>query len=149
MLKKEEKNINNDEVMAFLGNGTEFKGIITYDGTIRIDGRVEGEIITKGTLIIGKNAKIDAKIDAGTVISAGEITGNINASDKIQLQSPAVLTGSMNSPIITIEEGVTFNGSCEMKIAGSEHNTPIISSSSMENAKEKSASGKPLAQTSA
>ncbi len=117
MFKKEERDrqlLNPDEIIAFLGKGTEFKGIITYEGTVRIDGRVEGEIITKGTLVVGESAVIHAEISAGTVVSGGRITGNITASEKVQLLAPAVLTGAVKTPLLVIEEGVRFNGSCEM-----------------------------------
>ena len=117
MFKKEERDrqpLHPDEIIAFLGKGTEFKGIITYEGTVRIDGRVEGEIITKGTLVVGESAVIHAEISAGTVVVGGRITGNITASEKVQLLAPAILTGAVKTPLLVIEEGVRFNGSCEM-----------------------------------
>ena len=117
MFKKEERDrqlLNPDEIIAFLGKGTEFKGIISYEGTVRIDGRVEGEIITKGTLVVGESAVIHAEISARTIVSGGRITGNIAASEKVQLLAPAVLTGAVKTPLLVIEEGVRFNGSCEM-----------------------------------
>jgi cytoskeletal protein CcmA (bactofilin family) len=120
MLKKEEREriFRNEEIIAFLGKGTEFKGVITYEGTIRIDGKVEGEIITKGTLVVGETAVINAEISAGTVVSGGKITGNIRAQEKVQLLSTAVQTGTIVTPILVIEEGVTFNGKCEMDRSG-------------------------------
>ena len=117
MFKKEERDrqlLHSDEIIAFIGKGTEFKGIITYEGTVRIDGRVEGEIITQGTLVVGESAVIHAEISAGTVVVGGRMTGNITASEKVQLLAPAVLTGAVKTPLLVIEEGVRFNGSCEM-----------------------------------
>lgn len=120
MIKKDEKNMTGtaEDINAFLGQGTEFKGIISYDGTIKVDGKIEGEIITKGTLIVGETAQIDAQISAGIIICAGKITGNITANKKVQLQAPAVLNGSIKSPQVVIDEGVIFNGNCEMKPEG-------------------------------
>lgn len=117
MLKRDERDkmgAGPDEIIAFLGKGTEFKGVITYDGTVRIDGRVEGEIITKGTLVVGETAVIDAEITAGTVVSGGRINGNITASAKVHLMSPASLSGSIRTPVLIIEEGAKFNGNCDM-----------------------------------
>jgi cytoskeletal protein CcmA (bactofilin family) len=117
MLKRDERDkivANPEEIIAFLGKGTEFKGIITYEGTVRIDGKVEGEVITKGTLVVGESAVIDAEITAGTVVSGGKINGNINAATKVHLLSPAVLNGSIRTPVLIVEEGVKFNGTCEM-----------------------------------
>ena len=117
MLKRDEReklSANSEEIIAFLGKGTEFKGVITYDGTVRIDGRVEGEVITKGTLVVGESAVIDAEITAGTVVSGGRINGNITASTKVHLLAPAVLNGSIRTPVLIVDEGVKFNGNCEM-----------------------------------
>jgi len=111
---KERKDGVGDEVIAFLGKGTEFKGMITYNGTIRIDGHVEGEIVTEGTLVVGEGAVIHAEISAGTVINGGKITGNVTALEKIQLLPTAVVEGSIKTPVLIIEEGVRFNGNCQM-----------------------------------
>ena len=112
--EKDRKEMAGNEIIAFLGKGTEFKGVITYHGTIRIDGHVEGEIITEGTLIVGESAIINAEISAGTVVSGGKITGNITAMEKIQFLPTAVLDGSIKTPLLMIEEGVRFNGNCQM-----------------------------------
>jgi cytoskeletal protein CcmA (bactofilin family) len=115
MLKRDSnKDGTPEEIIAFLGKGTEFKGVITYHGTIRIDGRVEGEIITEGTLVVGESAVINAEISAGTLISGGKITGNITALEKIHLLPTGVLDGSVKTPLLIIEEGVRFNGNCQM-----------------------------------
>ena len=106
------------DVSAFVGEGVEFKGVISYQGTVRIDGQLEGEIHTDGVLIVGKTAVIDAKVEAGTIICQGRIIGNIVARDKIQLMSPAVLNGSVRTPSLSMEEGVLFNGTCEMGPVG-------------------------------
>jgi len=117
---KDRKDAGGEEIIAFLGKGAEFKGVITYTGTIRIDGHVEGEIITEGTLIIGDGAVINAEISAGTVVSGGKITGNITAMEKIQLLPTAILEGSIKTPQLVIEEGVQFNGSCQMNRSGAQ-----------------------------
>jgi len=117
MLRKEDKDRRDgagDEVIAFLGKGTEFKGMITYNGTIRIDGHVEGEIVTEGTLVVGEGAVIHAEISAGTVVNGGKITGNVTALEKVQLLPTAVVDGSIKTPVLIIEEGVRFNGNCQM-----------------------------------
>lgn len=106
---------NNDDMVAFLGKGTTFKGIITYEGAIRIDGRVEGEIISQGDLVIGESAVIDAKVSVGTIVCGGEISGDLQASKKIHLLSKSTMSGSLNTPRLIIDEGVKFNGHCEMK----------------------------------
>jgi cytoskeletal protein CcmA (bactofilin family) len=103
-----------DEVIAFVGKGVEFKGVITYNGTVRIDGRLDGEIHTAGVLMVGQEAVITAKVTAGTVISRGHITGDIVSVGRVRLLAPAVVNGSVKTPLLSIEEGVLFNGTLEM-----------------------------------
>ncbi|MFQ5596418.1 MAG: polymer-forming cytoskeletal protein [Nitrospiria bacterium] len=109
------KEFPNDDIAAFIGKGTSFKGIITYDGSIRIDGKVEGEIISQGSLIVGESANIEADVSVSNIVCAGKINGNVQASEKVHLQSTASLSGSLNTPNLVIDQGVTFNGQCEMK----------------------------------
>lgn len=103
-----------DEV-AFVGKDVEFKGIITYSGTVRVDGSLEGEIHTDGGLLVGPEAVLKAKVTAGTVVCRGTIHGDIQAKDQIVLCAPAVVQGSLTTPVLSIEEGVVFNGTLEMK----------------------------------
>jgi cytoskeletal protein CcmA (bactofilin family) len=103
------------EEVAFVGKDVEFKGIITYSGTVRIDGSLEGEIHTDGGLLVGPEAVIKAKVSAGTVVCHGTIHGDIQAKDQIVLRAPAVVQGSLTTPVLSMEEGVVFNGTLEMK----------------------------------
>lgn len=112
------------DLMAFLGKGVEFKGSITYEGTVRIDGRLEGEIHTGGALLVGEDAVISAKVTAGSIICKGKIMGDVVAKQKVRLLAPAIFQGSIRTPVFSIEEGVTFDGTCEMT-AGEVHELPL------------------------
>lgn len=103
-----------NEIKAFLGEGTEFKGVLTFEGTVRIDGVLEGEVITKDMLIIGEKASLQADISAGTVVAKGKLCGNIVATKKIELRSNSVVVGNIKTPVLFIEEGAVFDGRCEM-----------------------------------
>src|SRR6188768_1888270 len=102
------------DISAFVGKGVEFKGEISYSGTVRIDGYLDGEIHTDGVLLIGDEAVIQAKVTAGTIVCKGKITGDIAAKDRVKLRAPAVFNGSMKTPMLSIEDGVLFNGGLEM-----------------------------------
>ncbi len=102
------------EITAFLGKGTEFKGVLSFGGTIRVDGKVEGEVVSKDTLIGGDEAFLQGEVTVGTLILSGKVVGNINASQKVHLLAPAVIEGNIRTPKLIIEEGVTFDGKCEM-----------------------------------
>jgi cytoskeletal protein CcmA (bactofilin family) len=107
-----------DDIIAFVGEEVTFKGTIKYQGTVRVDGRLEGEIYTDGNLIIGQKAVITAKVEAGTVTCQGRITGEVLAKNRVKLLSPAVFDGTITTPLLSIDEGVMFNGSCNMSQKG-------------------------------
>ena len=102
-----------EETLTFLARGFEFKGILIFDGTVRIDGVVTGEIHTKGTLILGEHALIVGDVSAGTIISAGRINGNVTGREKVKLVSTAALMGTITTPLLDVEEGVRLKGKCE------------------------------------
>ena len=102
------------DISAFVGKGVEFKGTITYSGTVKIDGYLDGEIHTDGVLLIGEEAVVQAKITAGTIVSKGKVTGDVVARDSVKLRTPAVMNGSVKTPVLSMEDGVLFNGALEM-----------------------------------
>jgi cytoskeletal protein CcmA (bactofilin family) len=86
----------------------------------RLEGAVgdavfRGEITSRDTLIVGKTADLQAEITVGTFIISGRMKGNIKASSRVELRSPAQIEGSIETPLLVIEEGVVFNGSLIMK----------------------------------
>ena len=103
-----------EEINAFVGKGVSFTGVISYNGTVRIDGQLDGEIHTEGVLIVGEEAVLAAKITAGTVVCKGKITGDISAREKVKLRAPAVVNAGVKAPLLSMEEGVVFNGNLEM-----------------------------------
>lgn len=114
MLKKGSGSPEQGEITAFLGKGTEFKGVLSFQGTIRVDGKVEGEVISKDTLIAGDEALLQGEISVGTIISSGKIIGNVTATQKVHLLSPANVQGNIKTPKLIIEDGVTFDGQSAM-----------------------------------
>ncbi|MBZ0272717.1 polymer-forming cytoskeletal protein [bacterium] len=103
------------DVNAFIGKNSEFVGKLTFDGTVRIDGKVDGEIFSKGTLIIGPGAQIKAKVNVDVVIVSGTITGNIHAKKRTELRAPGKLYGNIATPSLVVEQGVIFEGNCKME----------------------------------
>ena len=102
------------ENITLLGKGTDFKGVMSFGGTIRIDGRVEGEVHTTGTLIVGEHAVIQGTVSVGVLKNSGKIQGTITANEKIHILKPGVLVGDIRTPVIAIEEGSRFHGMCDM-----------------------------------
>ena len=104
------------EINALLGQGTEFNGKLTFQGTVRIDGAFTGQILSDDVLIIGEGAEVKAKIDVGTLIMrGGEVHGDIAARDMVEIYASGRLYGNIISPQVYIEKGVIFEGECHME----------------------------------
>ncbi|MBW2109557.1 MAG: polymer-forming cytoskeletal protein [Deltaproteobacteria bacterium] len=100
-------------VQTFLGPRTTLEGTLTFKGTVRLDGHFSGTIISKnGTIVIGKTGVIHADISVQKATISGEVRGNINAVDRIELRPPARVYGDLNAPVVLIDEGVVFDGKC-------------------------------------
>lgn len=111
-MKKKEKQ---DAISTFIGPEADIKGTLSFEGTIRVDGKMEGKIeSTEGTLIVGEAARIEADISVGTGVIMGEIVGTVQAKTRIEVYKPARVTGDIQAPVISIDAGVTFNGNCTM-----------------------------------
>ena len=106
--------VSASESFTFLARGVDFKGVIHFDGTIRIDGRLEGEVHTTGTVIVGEQALIKGSISAGILTNSGKINGIVTATEKVQILKHGTLIGDIHTPGIVIEEGGHFHGMCDM-----------------------------------
>ena len=110
------KNKRIDSISTFLGSDASFEGTLEFQGTIRVDGRIKGKICSQGgTLIVGEKAVVDADIIAGAVVIMGEVSGTIDAKERIEVYPPGRLGGNVQTAVISIEPGGIFNGNCAMK----------------------------------
>jgi cytoskeletal protein CcmA (bactofilin family) len=108
------------DVHTFFGKGAEFDGKLTFDGSVRIDGKFTGEIHTKDTLVVGEGANVNAEISAGTVVINGTVEGNIRTTQSVDLRHTGKIRGNVETPSLSVERGSFFEGSCKMdKNAGS------------------------------
>ncbi len=117
MLKREDLSsvpASSGDLNALLGRGSEFEGKLTFEGTVRIDGKFTGTIVTNDVLVIGEGAKVSAEVTCGTVIVHGEISGNVKAKTAVELHHPARMKGNIDTPSLMIEKGVVFEGQCKM-----------------------------------
>jgi cytoskeletal protein CcmA (bactofilin family) len=109
------KNQNAEEqIKAYMGEDTFFNGSLNFEGTVRIDGKFEGQVTTEDTLIVGETGHLKAEISAGTVVCMGRIEGTVVASKKVEIHSTSKVKGNVKSPAIYIELGGVLDGSCDM-----------------------------------
>ncbi|MBI2344344.1 MAG: polymer-forming cytoskeletal protein [Deltaproteobacteria bacterium] len=108
-------NPRHDQVNGLLDKGCTFEGKLTFDGTVQINGDFQGEIYSDGTLVIGTNAQVRAKIFVDTLIVYGKIDGDIEAKSRIEMHVPAVISANLKTKHLSVEDGVIFQGSCQME----------------------------------
>ena len=102
------------QINGLLDRGCNFEGKLTFDGIVQINGEFRGEIFSDGTLVVGGDAHINAKILVDTLIIDGNVEGNVEAKSKIELHRTGTLVANVVSQAIVIEDGGIFQGSCQM-----------------------------------
>lgn len=112
-LKKEDNTLK-----AYLGEDAEFKGTLSFEGTVRIDGKFEGQVITEDTLVVGEGGQVLADITAGIVICKGRIEGTVIASKTIEIHTNAQVVGTIRTPSLSVELGAVLDGNCDMQDQG-------------------------------
>ena len=101
-------------IFTVLGASTNFIGSLEFDRPLQINGNFQGEIVSNSILLISETANVKADIKAGTVLLGGQVTGNIEASTKVEMLSTGKLNGNIRTPKLQIADGVVFDGNCEM-----------------------------------
>jgi cytoskeletal protein CcmA (bactofilin family) len=87
-----------------------------FEGPVRIDGHVEGEISSNDVVVIGESGVVTAQLSAASVVIAGKITGDIVASKRVELRPTARVLGNLTTPVLVVEEGAVFDGHCTMNV---------------------------------
>ncbi len=129
---KEEKKMplkkDDNTLKAYLGEDAEFKGTLTFEGTVRIDGKFEGQVITEDTLVVGEGGQVFADITAGVVICKGRIEGTVIASKKVEIHANAQVVGTIRSPALSVELGAVLDGTCDMTGQGDNKIVKLVQS---------------------
>lgn len=97
-----------------LSAGTVLTGNLVTDDDIRIDGVIEGNIVSRGKIIVGNNGTVTGDIECYNLDLMGKITGNVQCTEIVILRSTANLIGDIKTQTIEIEPGAKFSGSCRM-----------------------------------
>ena len=101
-------------IKAYLGADALFRGTLSFEGTVRIDGKFEGQVSTNDTLVIGETGDMKADVKVGTLICKGQLNGAVVASKKIEMHPASKITGDIQTPALSIELGATIDGHLNM-----------------------------------
>jgi cytoskeletal protein CcmA (bactofilin family) len=111
--------------MANIGKSITIKGDLSGNEDLQIDGSVEGRIdLPNNQLTIGAEGRVKAEVHAKSVVVIGHVTGNVSATDRIQVEANGIVDGDVKAPRLLIQEGAMLNGSVEM---GSSASKPSLS----------------------
>jgi cytoskeletal protein CcmA (bactofilin family) len=97
-----------------VGAKTQLKGDVTGSETVVVEGLVEGTVRITGDLRIAPGGTVKATVSAKTVTVAGELVGDCQASERVEVQASGRLTGNIKAPRVVIVEGATFRGNSDM-----------------------------------
>jgi len=106
--------MNEPDFHTIIGPDARFKGELSFEDGVKILGGFEGRITTKGSLFIASEGKLQADVEAGTVVVEGEINGNVAAADLIELKNTARLQGDLRCERLIVVDGACFVGHCNV-----------------------------------
>lgn len=112
--KRPQAHHRNTALSAYLDERSDMEGTYTFSGTAMLNGKFKGVIQSNDTLIVGEKGVVNANISAGCVLIRGEVTGNVSATERIELHGSARVFGDLEAPVVVVEEGVLFEGHCRM-----------------------------------
>ena len=108
------KKVSSSNFDTVIGKNTSFKGDITCEGSLRVDGCIEGNINIEGNVLIGKDGIVKGNIEAVNVQLSGTLEGNVKATGVLKVLSSSKLLGDVLVKSFIADEGAIFQGKCEM-----------------------------------
>jgi cytoskeletal protein CcmA (bactofilin family) len=102
--------LGNQDFPTIIGPDASFKGEMTFEKGLRLQGRFEGKMSTPGRLHVAKEAKMQADVEAGAIIVEGDVRGNLTATDRIELKQTARYEGDLSAAKLVVDEGAVFSG---------------------------------------
>lgn len=102
-------------MVSVIDHGCGFKGHLTFVGTLVLNGKLQGELSSTGTVIVAETAELEADAQVGTAIISGKFSGHLIARERIELRATARIFGDIATPALVLEEGVVFDGHCKMR----------------------------------
>ncbi|NMC50773.1 MAG: polymer-forming cytoskeletal protein [Desulfovibrio sp.] len=107
-----------NEINAFLGAGTSYQGHLSFHGIVRIDGAFDGDIVSDGTLMVGKDARVSGRLSVAQLFCGGLVEAEVLAARKVVLHRGGTFRGSIRTPVLVIEDGARIEGRVDMPAPG-------------------------------
>lgn len=114
------------DMETLVGPEAYFQGAMTVRGSIRVEGRVEGDILEAQTVVIGPSGRVRGNVCAEIVVIGGQVTGDVVAASGLEIKTTGRVSGNLRTPKLLIEEGAAFDGSCSMSAEGGASAAPDL-----------------------
>jgi cytoskeletal protein CcmA (bactofilin family) len=122
---------DSDKIDTVIGSSVTVDGPIVSKKDIRVDGKVNGSVSTKGSLFVGPEGVIGGDIKARHVTICGKVTGNVTSSGRVIISSKAFITGDLSMEHLVVDEGAIFNGKANMQTGTLHKGTDSVSDNSL------------------
>jgi cytoskeletal protein CcmA (bactofilin family) len=103
------------DINAFLGVGTSFHGRLTFEGVVRVDGEFEGDIVSSGVLVVGREGRVSGRLALGQLRCDGLVTADVTAAARVVVHASGRIVGTVRSPSLVVEEGGRIDGEVAME----------------------------------
>jgi cytoskeletal protein CcmA (bactofilin family) len=112
------ENERSGELNTIIGKGSVIEGLLTVQSSLRIDGRVTGQVQALDSLVVGKDGEIEGEVKVKNAIIGGRVKNRVLASGKVVLEAHAIVHGEVKTNKLVIDEGAVFDGNCAMSENG-------------------------------
>ena len=125
-----------DGAISIIGPGMRIVGDLITDGTVRIEGRVEGTVRAGKAVVVGKDGEVIGDISTQDAVIGGRVQGTVQAESRLELEATSVIEGEVRAPDqhFRLDEGARFNGTIQMGADSGGKQTPALPSPSAETA---------------
>ncbi|MCI8889006.1 MAG: polymer-forming cytoskeletal protein [Hungatella sp.] len=134
--KKSDTAINTSIINTIIGNNSKIEGVLSASESTRIDGLLEGKIVSESSVIVGESGKVCGDITAVEILVAGTVYGNLVAKERIEMTSTGRVLGDLITKTLVIDEGASFKGNCTMDVMGENSQSQISTSSNIHTPQE-------------
>lgn len=149
--KKKVDTVNTSIINTIIGNNSKIEGLLFASDSTRIDGLLQGKILSESSVIVGESGVVRGDINAVEILVAGTVYGNLKAEQRIEITETGCLLGDLVTKTLVIDEGASFRGNCTMEVmeekkasagfgSGSEERSSSIQAGSQKNDSAKNAS---------
>lgn len=104
-----------ESLNAFLDQGSSFEGKLTFQGSVRIDGRFDGDVLSDDTLMVGETGTVEGTVEVGDAVISGTVKGTLTVRNRLHFRATAVFEGDVTAGTLEVEDGATLDGTVRMR----------------------------------